>query len=145
MITDKGVSQLPQLKRLDLSDNRVVTGHCLWDLTQLESLILVYNVAITATHLTGVFRTLKYLDLDFNQTPNLGNVVGKMTNLEELSLRYNIVITDNDLVGMTQLKVLIIPDINWITITGLSALAPQLTYLDLWDNRRVSDKWLDLF
>ena len=146
MITDKGVSQLPQLKWLDLSDNRIVTGDCLRDLTQLESLLLAYNALITATQLGGVSRTLKYLNLDHRKdTPDLGNVVGKMTNLEELSLSYNRDIKDNDLVGMTQLKALMISQENLITITGLSALAPQLTYLDLLGNPHMTDEWLDLF
>jgi len=144
-ITDKGVSQLPQLKWLDLSDNGVIEGDCLSYLTQLECLRLESNVRITGTHLVGVSRTLKCLNLDYNSVPNLGNAVRRMTNLEELSLRDNGNIMDKHLVRLTQLKILIIPMHSRITLAGLSALAPQLTYLDLWDNMRVKNQWLDPF
>ena len=152
MITDRGVSQLPQLKKLDLSYNRVVKGYCLKDLIQLESLILRGNDFVTGTHLVDVSHTLKYLNLDDNEVPDLGNVVRMMTNLEELSLADNETIMDNHLVGMTQLKALFIPSRCRITMKGISTLAPQLTYLDLWNHEDdllnrdgITDEWLDLF
>jgi len=143
-ITDNGISQLPQLKKLDLTENSVVKGYYLWDLTQLETLVLKGN-SVAGIHLIGITPTLKCLNLDDNKVPDLGVVVRNMTNLEELSLFNNETINDNHLASMTQLKALIIPMDNLITLASLSALSPQLTYLDLWANDRMTNEWLDLF
>ena len=122
-ITDNGISQLPQLKKLDLTENSIVKGYYLRVLTKLETLVLKGSLVL-GIHLIGITPTLKCLNLDDNKDPNLGNVIRTMTNLEELSLFNNETINDNHLVSMTQLKALIIPMDNLITLAGLSALSP---------------------
>ena len=141
-ITDADLSVLTQLKSLDLTENDVIDGDSFWDLGNLESLVLARNKKVHSGNLIPL-NSLRMVNLDGNDLIR-GALLLLRSNLEELSLDMNFKVTADELKQLTQLKALIIPQVNLATDQALVNLT-QLTYLDLWDNKRISNAALDTF
>jgi internalin A len=102
------ITQLPNLKRIDLSFNRLTSvPEAITHLTNLQTLDLhknqLTNLPDEITHLTH----LQTIDLCSNQLTSLPDVIGQLTNLQKLYLTENQLISLPDSIKqLTQLKIL---------------------------------------
>jgi|GEM_PF-6303661 len=85
------LSQLPQLRKLDLSYNKLTAFPVeFWSLTQLESLLLDNNQIGALPEALGRLTNLKVLALNSNKLRTLPEGIGKLTRLwGTLELRHN--------------------------------------------------------
>jgi internalin A len=126
------LSDLTQLKSLDLSHNQITDISDLSHLTALETLTLYNNQISDISALSGL-SNLKSLDMEHNKISDITPLSG-LTNLTLLELSSNLIVDTSPLSTLSGLESLSLSRAGLTMIPDLKNL-PNLTFLDLVGNQ----------
>ena len=158
--SNKCISSLTNLTKLNCGHNSIITDKGISGLTKLTSLRCSYQCRISEdsirllTNLTAfacdegrpiTSRSVQYLtklrslECRFNHTITEGSLLRSLTNLERLDLSDNEMVRDQDISSLVNLTSLSLSCNHWITNQALRCFT-KLRVLDISSARLISDK-----